>query len=90
MTRIDARIDPPDPGPAHDRIVSDGLHPLIYKALAGLALWLSQGPATPPVRARLSWRRRNDQRMRQTFGPAIMAWVQRHVRLRCASLIKRS
>ena len=40
MTRIDTRIDPPDPGPAHDRILSDGLHPLIYKALAGLALWL--------------------------------------------------
>jgi hypothetical protein len=44
MTRIDTRTDPPigppEPRPAHDRIVSDGLHPLIYKALAGLALWL--------------------------------------------------
>ncbi len=36
MPPIDAR----DPRPADDRIVSDGLHPLIYKALAGLALWL--------------------------------------------------
>ena len=35
-----ARIDTPDPKPAPDRSPSDGLHPLIYKALAGLALWL--------------------------------------------------
>ena len=40
MTRIDTRTDPPQPRPAHGRILSDGLHPLIYKALAGLALWL--------------------------------------------------
>ena len=40
MTHIDTRIDAPHPRPAHDRTLSDGLHPLIYKALAGLALWL--------------------------------------------------